>query len=240
MAAARYPAITSAACGSVMGVASSLSTTPGETVVTRMPGSDSWRRPSVNAQAAYFGAEYTAQVGTTWCAPTEAMVTTWPPSRRRKCGRAAATPYIRPRTSTSSICSHWSTSRDSRRDRSITPALATRTSSRPCAATTSSTRAVTAARSVTSSARASLWDRHEARGKRSEVERFRHPVVGELVLSMEAFDVRSAPGQQLVVYQADPGTPGAAAPARLRDLVRRDPGTSTSGPGPRGGAGVSG
>jgi hypothetical protein len=64
--------------------------------------------------------------------------------------------------------------------------------------------------------------------------------VGELVLSIEAFDVRSAPGQQLVVYQAGPGTPGAAALARLRDLVRRAPGASTSGPGPRGGAGASG
>lgn len=65
-----------------------------------------------------------------------------------------------------------------------------------------------------------LWERHEARGKRSEVKRFRHPVVGELVLAMEAFDVRSAPGQQLVVYQAEPGTPSAAALARLRDEVR--------------------
>ncbi len=67
-----------------------------------------------------------------------------------------------------------------------------------------------------------LWARHEARGKRSEVKRFRHPEVGVLELEMEAFDVRSAPGQQLVVYQAGPGTPGAAALARLRDLVRRD------------------
>jgi transcriptional regulator with XRE-family HTH domain len=65
-----------------------------------------------------------------------------------------------------------------------------------------------------------LWERNEARGKRSEVKRFRHPVVGELVLAMEAFDVRSAPGQQLVVYRAEPGTPGAAALDRLRDQVR--------------------
>ncbi len=72
-----------------------------------------------------------------------------------------------------------------------------------------------------------LWQRHEARGKRSEVKGFRHPEVGELELLMEAFDVRSAPGQQLVVYQADPGSPSAAALARLRDLVRQDDAAGT-------------
>src|SRR3569833_1305130 len=62
-----------AAPRSVMESASSEVTTPGETVVTRIEGSHSWRRPSVIAQAAYIVPEYTAPVGTTRRAP---MLTT--------------------------------------------------------------------------------------------------------------------------------------------------------------------
>lgn len=56
-----------------------------------------------------------------------------------------------------------------------------------------------------------LWSRHDARGKRHESKRFNHPDVGEVTLRMEAFDVRSSPGQQLVVYHADAGSPSAEA-----------------------------
>jgi transcriptional regulator with XRE-family HTH domain len=56
---------------------------------------------------------------------------------------------------------------------------------------------------------ARLWARHDARGKGVEVKRFVHPEVGPLELRMQAFDVRSAPGQQLVVYHAEPGSPSA-------------------------------
>ncbi|WP_331770507.1 helix-turn-helix transcriptional regulator (plasmid) [Embleya sp. NBC_00888] len=54
---------------------------------------------------------------------------------------------------------------------------------------------------------ARLWARHEVRGKSTEAKRFRHPKVGELVLAYEALTINSAPGQQLVVYQAEPGSP---------------------------------
>lgn len=47
-----------------------------------------------------------------------------------------------------------------------------------------------------------LWNREEVRGKTQEAKSFRHPSVGDLRLEYNAFDVRSAPGQQLVVYQA--------------------------------------
>jgi transcriptional regulator with XRE-family HTH domain len=64
-----------------------------------------------------------------------------------------------------------------------------------------------------------MWQRHEARGDRMEAKTFVHPAVGELTLRINAFDVRSAPGQELVVYHAEPGSPSAAALERLRSLT---------------------
>lgn len=56
-----------------------------------------------------------------------------------------------------------------------------------------------------------LWQRHEARSKRLERKRFRHREVGDLTLHVNAFDVKAAPGQELIVYHADPDTPSADA-----------------------------
>lgn len=61
---------------------------------------------------------------------------------------------------------------------------------------------------------ARLWDSHTVRGKTQEAKRFRHPDVGPLTLSYQAFDVREAPGRQLVIYHADPGS-GSAEALRL-------------------------
>ncbi|WP_188190401.1 helix-turn-helix domain-containing protein [Nonomuraea sp. SYSU D8015] len=66
---------------------------------------------------------------------------------------------------------------------------------------------------------AALWLRNDARGKRAEVKTFRHRDVGELTLRMQAFDVRAAPGQQLVVYHAEPGSASADALALLGTLA---------------------
>lgn len=52
-----------------------------------------------------------------------------------------------------------------------------------------------------------LWNRHDVRGKTHEAKEFRHPAVGDLVLEYNAFDVRSAPGHQLIVYRAPAGSP---------------------------------
>lgn len=62
---------------------------------------------------------------------------------------------------------------------------------------------------------ARLWARHDVRAKPAETKRFDHPAVGELELRFENLSVTSSPGQRLVVYHADPGSPSADALALL-------------------------
>ncbi|MEU0424977.1 transcriptional regulator [Streptomyces canus] len=64
-----------------------------------------------------------------------------------------------------------------------------------------------------------LWARHDIRRKSRESKRFRHPLVGELALDYESLTVNSAPGQQLVVYQAVPGSTSEQALSRLGSLT---------------------
>ena len=56
-----------------------------------------------------------------------------------------------------------------------------------------------------------LWNSHAVRGKTQDAKHFLHPDVGQLTVTYQAFDVRDAPGQQLIVYQAEPGSPSAQA-----------------------------
>ncbi|GHC80587.1 helix-turn-helix domain-containing protein [Streptomyces flavofungini] len=64
-----------------------------------------------------------------------------------------------------------------------------------------------------------LWARHDVRRKTCERKRFRHPLVGELTLDYESMTVNSAPGQQLVVYQAAPDSASAQALTLLGALA---------------------
>jgi transcriptional regulator with XRE-family HTH domain len=66
---------------------------------------------------------------------------------------------------------------------------------------------------------AGLWARHDARGKALERKRFQHRDVGPLTLTMQTFGVRSSPGQELVVYHAEPASPSAEALALLGSLA---------------------
>jgi len=55
----------------------------------------------------------------------------------------------------------------------------------------------------------SLWAREYTRVPPYEVKQMYHSGVGELELRHEALNIRSAPGQQLVILQAEPGSPSA-------------------------------
>ncbi|MCM4082365.1 helix-turn-helix transcriptional regulator [Paractinoplanes hotanensis] len=60
-----------------------------------------------------------------------------------------------------------------------------------------------------------LWARHDVRGKSHEAKRLRHHEVGELTLAYDSLTVDGAGGQQLIVYQAEPGSASAQALALL-------------------------
>ncbi|TVL91565.1 helix-turn-helix domain-containing protein [Streptomyces sp. SAJ15] len=66
---------------------------------------------------------------------------------------------------------------------------------------------------------ADLWAHHDVRGKALERKRFEHREVGPLTLTMQTFDVRSAPGQELVVYHAEPTSPSSDALTLLGSLA---------------------
>ncbi|MEV1128775.1 helix-turn-helix transcriptional regulator [Agromyces sp. NPDC049794] len=74
-----------------------------------------------------------------------------------------------------------------------------------------------------------LWEGNDARGKTQEAKTFVHADVGRLTLEYHAFDVRSAPGQQLIVYRAEPGSPSDNGLRLLGSIAA----TSRLGDGPR-------
>ncbi|MEC3975905.1 helix-turn-helix transcriptional regulator [Amycolatopsis sp. H20-H5] len=80
-------------------------------------------------------------------------------------------------------------------------------------------RAVISEADASSSSFRELWARNEARGKSAEVKTFVHPEVGPITLRMQTFDVRSAPGQQLIVYHAEPGSRSAHALTLLQATI---------------------
>lgn len=60
-----------------------------------------------------------------------------------------------------------------------------------------------------------IWARHDVRPKTSGLKRYKHPMVGDLEFHYETFPINSAPGQMLVVYHAEPGSPSERALALL-------------------------
>lgn len=79
-----------------------------------------------------------------------------------------------------------------------------------------------------------LWGAHDVRTHGSGTKRFHHPVVGELTLAYEELAITAEPGQVLLVYTAEPGSPSAE---RLRllaswstDVAPIDPARARSSP----------
>ncbi len=62
-----------------------------------------------------------------------------------------------------------------------------------------------------------MWETREVQAQRHSTKRFRHPLVGLITVDTHVFDVRYAPGLQLIVYDAPDGTPSCEALARLSD-----------------------
>ncbi|MCX4695467.1 helix-turn-helix transcriptional regulator [Streptomyces sp. NBC_01408] len=60
-----------------------------------------------------------------------------------------------------------------------------------------------------------LWTTHDVLGKTQDTKHLHHPSVGPLTVTYQSFDVRAAPGQQLIVYQPVPDTLTAEALFRI-------------------------
>ena len=54
-----------------------------------------------------------------------------------------------------------------------------------------------------------LWAAHNVRTHGAGTKRFQHPIVGELVLAYEELAITAEPGNVLLIYTAEPGSPSA-------------------------------
>jgi transcriptional regulator with XRE-family HTH domain len=55
------------------------------------------------------------------------------------------------------------------------------------------------------------WAAHDVEYYRSGVQPFRHPLVGDLTLDYDALEIPADPGQTIVAYAAEPGSPSQQA-----------------------------
>lgn len=64
-----------------------------------------------------------------------------------------------------------------------------------------------------------LWATHDVEGKSMTRKTLMHPQVGRIDLVMQTSEMRSAPGQELRVYDAEPGSESAAHLALLGSIA---------------------
>ena len=76
-----------------------------------------------------------------------------------------------------------------------------------------------------------LWAAHNVRTHGSGIKRFTHPVVGELTLVYEELALTAEPGQVMLIYSAEPGSPSAE---RLRLLASWGADMTRASPAARG------
>jgi transcriptional regulator with XRE-family HTH domain len=69
---------------------------------------------------------------------------------------------------------------------------------------------------------ARLWERYDVKAHRPGTKTFHHPEVGTLALGYQSMQLEGTPGQRLVAYYAEPGTPDHDAMVLL-DLVAPKP-----------------
>ncbi|SDH01956.1 hypothetical protein [Nonomuraea jiangxiensis] len=77
-----------------------------------------------------------------------------------------------------------------------------------------------------------MWARNDLSREFGEPRRFRHRLVGELTLRCQILTLDSAPGQQLIVFQAEPDSPSELALCLLERLTAGDPGRPAAHPEP--------
>ncbi|MFR9729833.1 helix-turn-helix transcriptional regulator [Saccharopolyspora sp. MS10] len=74
-----------------------------------------------------------------------------------------------------------------------------------------------------------LWAEHHVHEKTSGVQLLRHPELGDLDLTYLSWTTPAAPGQMLVTYTPEPGSPSARALDALGSLIATDRPVSASG-----------
>ncbi|GAA2746774.1 hypothetical protein GCM10009868_33510 [Terrabacter aerolatus] len=67
------------------------------------------------------------------------------------------------------------------------------------------------------------WAAHDVRYHRTGRKRFHHPLVGDVELDYEAFELPGDPGQRVNVYTAQPGSPSEEALNLLASWSAREP-----------------
>jgi hypothetical protein len=67
------------------------------------------------------------------------------------------------------------------------------------------------------------WAAHDVRHHRTGTKRLHHPIIGDLELDFEAFELVGDEGQRLNVYMAQPGSPSAEALDLLASWTARQP-----------------